>query len=96
MLDAIKPKLNIVGLDPGQQQTAKGEIEIGFFNISEIRPCYREVRRGGSGVVAAVHKNDVAVPVQAPTPDAAAGFAKVIGGAAAQAHCQSAWNRRTT
>jgi hypothetical protein len=32
---------------------------------------------------------DVAVPVKAPTPDAAAGLAKVIGGAAAQAHWQS-------
>jgi hypothetical protein len=79
MLDAIKPKLHIVGLDPGQQQTAKGEIEIGFFTISEIRT---QARCRGT--------------VQAPTPDAAAGFAKVIGGAAAQAHCQSAWNRRTT
>jgi len=28
----------LVGLDPGQQQIAKGEIEIGLFNISEIRP----------------------------------------------------------
>lgn len=44
LLDEIKPKLRIVGLDPGQQQIAKGEIEMGFFNISEIRPF---VKYGG-------------------------------------------------
>jgi len=49
MLDEFKPKLNIVGLDPGQQQTAKGEIEIGFFTISEIRPF---VKFGGAAPVA--------------------------------------------
>ena len=38
LMDAIKPKIRVVGLDPGQEQIAKGEIEIGFFNISEIRP----------------------------------------------------------
>jgi molybdate transport system substrate-binding protein len=42
--DEIKPKLHVVGLDPGQQQIAKGEIEIGLFNISEIRPF---VKYGG-------------------------------------------------
>jgi molybdate transport system substrate-binding protein len=44
VLDDIKPKLQIVGLDPGQQQIAKSEIEIGFFNISEVRPF---VKYGG-------------------------------------------------
>jgi molybdate transport system substrate-binding protein len=44
VLNDIKPKLRIVSLDPGQQQFAKGEIEMGFFNISEIRPF---VKYGG-------------------------------------------------
>ena len=89
VIDAIKPKLKVVGLDPGQQQIAKGEIEIGFFNISEIRPF---VKFGGA-VPASLQQYtnyEVAVPVKAPTPDAAAGLAKVIGSAAAQAHLQSA------
>src|SRR5262245_29318981 len=38
VMDAIKPKIKVVGLDPGQEQIDTGEIEIGFFNISEIRP----------------------------------------------------------
>jgi molybdate transport system substrate-binding protein len=44
VMDDIKSKLRVVGLDPGQQQIAKDEIEIGFFNISEIRPF---VKYGG-------------------------------------------------
>jgi molybdate transport system substrate-binding protein len=36
--DAIKAKTKVVGLDPGQEQIAKGEFELGMFNISEIRP----------------------------------------------------------
>jgi molybdate transport system substrate-binding protein len=44
VMDDIKPKLQVVGLDSGQQQIAKGEIEIGFFNITEIRPF---VKYGG-------------------------------------------------
>ena len=89
VLDAVKPKLRVVGLDPGQQQIAKGEIEIGFFNISEIRSF---VKFGGA-VPASLQQYtnyEVAVPVKAPTPDAAAGLAKVIGDAAARAHWQSA------
>jgi molybdate transport system substrate-binding protein len=38
VMDAIAPKIKVVDLDPGQQQIAKGEIELGLFNISEIRP----------------------------------------------------------
>jgi molybdate transport system substrate-binding protein len=44
VMDDIQPKLKIVGLDPGQQQIAKGEIEMGFLNISEVRPF---VKYGG-------------------------------------------------
>ncbi len=36
ILDAIKPKLQIAGLADGQALIAKGEVEIGLFNLSEI------------------------------------------------------------
>jgi molybdate transport system substrate-binding protein len=36
ILDAVKPKLRIAGLADGQAFIAKGEVEIGLFNLSEI------------------------------------------------------------
>ena len=36
-MDALKPKLKVVGLDPGQQMIAKGELELGLMNASEVR-----------------------------------------------------------
>jgi molybdate transport system substrate-binding protein len=35
--NAIKPKIKIVGLDPGQQEIAKGDLEMGLMNASEVR-----------------------------------------------------------
>ena len=32
----VKPKLKIAGLGPGGEMVAKGEIEMGFYNLSEI------------------------------------------------------------
>jgi molybdate transport system substrate-binding protein len=37
IMDAIKSKVKPIGLDPGQQAISKGEADIGFFNISEVR-----------------------------------------------------------
>ena len=34
--EQIKPKLKIAGLGPGGEMVAKGEIEMGFYNLSEI------------------------------------------------------------
>ncbi len=87
--DAIKPKIKVVGLDPGQQQIAKGEIEIGFFNISEIRPF---VKYGGP-VPASLQKYtdyDAAVTAKTTTPDAAAALVKMIASAPAQKHWKAA------
>ena len=89
VIDSIKPKIKVVGLDPGQQQIAKGEIEIGFFNISEIRPF---VKFGGA-VPAALQQYtnyDVAVPAKAPNPDGAAALAKMIAGDFVADHWKSA------
>jgi molybdate transport system substrate-binding protein len=89
VLDAIKPKIKVVGLDPGQQQIAKGEIAIGFFNISEIRPF---VKYGGP-VPAPLQQYtnyDVAVTAKAAAPDAAASLMKFIMGLSAQPHWKAA------
>jgi molybdate transport system substrate-binding protein len=72
VMDTIKPKLKVVGLDPGQEQIAKGEIEMGFFNISEIRPF---VKFAGA----------VPAPLQQYTNYDAAVTAKSTGGEAATA-----------
>jgi len=42
-MDAIKPKVKVIGLDPGQEAISKGEMELGFFNISEVRPYVKYV-----------------------------------------------------
>jgi molybdate transport system substrate-binding protein len=88
VMDEIKPKIKVVGLDPGQQQIAKGEIEIGFFNISEIRPFLKY----GGPVPAPLQQYtnyDAAVTATATAPDAAAGFVKFLASADAQADWKS-------
>jgi molybdate transport system substrate-binding protein len=77
VVDVVKPKLKVVGLDPGQQQIAKGEIEIGFFNNSEIRPF---VKYAGS-VPAPLQQYTVyeaALTAKAPAADAGAALLKMI------------------
>jgi molybdate transport system substrate-binding protein len=89
MLDALKPKLQVVGLDPGQEQIAKGEIEMGLFNNSEIRPF---VKFGGA-VPAPLQQYtnyEAAVTTKAPSPDAAAGFVKMLASAGMQANWTAA------
>jgi len=83
VVDVVKPKLKVVGLDPGQEQIAKGEIEIGFFNNSEIRPF---VKYAGS-VPAPLQQYTVyeaALSAKAPPSDAAAALLKVIESSDAQ------------
>ena len=36
IIEQVKPKLKIAGLGPGGEMVAKGEIEIGFYNLSEV------------------------------------------------------------
>jgi molybdate transport system substrate-binding protein len=83
VIDAIKPKIKVVGLDAGQQQIASGEIEIGFFNISEIRPF---VKFAGP-VPAALQQYTIyeaAVTAKAAEPDAATALLRTISGIPAQ------------
>ena len=87
VMDAIKPKIKVVGLDPGQEQIAKGEIEIGFFNISEIRPFVKF-----AGAVPAPLQQytnyDAAVTTKSTAGGAAAALIKTI--AASGEHWKSA------
>ncbi len=89
VLDSIKPKIKVVGLDPGQHQIADGAIEIGFFNISEIRPFLKF----GGAVPAPLQQYtsyDAAVTAKAPEADAAAALVKMIASAQAQPHWTAA------
>jgi ABC-type molybdate transport system substrate-binding protein len=87
LMEAIKPKIRIVGLDPGQEQIAKGEIEIGFFNISEIRPFVKF-----AGAVSAPLQQytnyEAAVTTKSTAGEAAAALVKTI--AASAEHWKSA------
>jgi molybdate transport system substrate-binding protein len=38
ILDEVQPKTRYAGLAPGGELVARGEIELGFFNLSEIPP----------------------------------------------------------
>jgi molybdate transport system substrate-binding protein len=88
VMDDIKPKLQVVGLDPGQQQIAKGEIEMGFFNISEIRPF---VKYGGPvpEPLQRYTNYDAAVTVKATEADTAAELLKMLTSNQEQAQWKS-------
>lgn len=80
VMDAIKPKLQIGGLDPGQEHIAKGEIEMGFFNISEIRPFVKFA--GAVPTPLQQYTNyDAAVASKTTAGDAAAALVKMIASA---------------
>jgi molybdate transport system substrate-binding protein len=79
LADALKTKAKVVGLDPGQEQIAKGEFELGMFNISEIRAFVKY-----AGPVPAPLQQytnyDVAVSAKSTAGEPAAALAKMIAG----------------
>ena len=78
VMDAIKPKVKVIGLDPGQEAISKGEMELGFFNISEVRPYVKYV----GPVPAPLQKYttyEAAVTTKASEP--AAAFVKMLASA---------------
>jgi molybdate transport system substrate-binding protein len=89
VMDAIKPKLKVVGLDPGQEQIAKGDIELGFFNISEIRPFVKF-----SGAVPAPLQEytsyDAAMTTKSTAGEPASALVKMISSAGAAERWKSA------
>jgi molybdate transport system substrate-binding protein len=78
VMDAIKPKVKVIGLDPGQEAISKGEYDLGFFNISEVRPYMKFV----GPVPAPLQKYttyEAAVTAKANAP--AADFVKMLASA---------------
>jgi ABC-type molybdate transport system substrate-binding protein len=88
-MDASKPKIKVVDLDPGQQQIAKGAIEIGLFNISEIRPF---VKLAGPvpGSLQQYTNYDAAVTTKSTANQAAAALVRMIASPTSAEHWKSA------
>jgi molybdate transport system substrate-binding protein len=82
IMDTIKPKVKVVGLDPGQELIAKGELELGLMNASEVRTFVKF-----AGPVPAPLQDytsyEVALTSKASASGAALAFAQFIGGPAA-------------
>ena len=89
IMDAIKSKVKVSGLDPGQQAISRGEADVGFFNISEVRDY---VTFAGP-VPAPLQKYTIyqaAVTAKAAAPQAAAALVKMLGSASSAERWKSA------
>jgi molybdate transport system substrate-binding protein len=82
IMDTIKPKVKVVGLDPGQEMIVKGEIELGLMNASEVRTFVKF-----AGPVPAPLQDytnyEVALTAKAAAPGAAQALADFLDGPAA-------------
>jgi molybdate transport system substrate-binding protein len=89
VMDTIKPKVKVVGLDPGQEMIAKGEIELGLMNASEVRTFVKF-----AGPVPAPLQDYTSYEVALTTKAAASGaplaLAQFIGSQAAAQHWKTA------
>ena len=82
ILDQLKAKIRHEGLVPGQELIAKGEIELGLFNVSEIKSA-----KLAGPVPAPLQRYtpyDAAVMAKAAAPERAQSFVAFIAGVAAQ------------
>src|SRR5262249_43622300 len=89
IMDAIRDKVRVVGLDPGQQMIAKGELELGLMNASEVRKFVKfagEVPPPLQDYTA----YEAAVTAKAAAPAAASALLATIAGAAAAPHWKAA------
>jgi molybdate transport system substrate-binding protein len=89
IMDAIKAKVKVIGLDPGQEAISKGEVEMGFFNISEVRGF---VTYAGP-VPAPLQKYnsyEAAVTAKAAAAEPASGFVKMLASAGSAERWKSA------
>jgi ABC-type molybdate transport system substrate-binding protein len=88
IMDTIKPKVKVVGLDPGQEMIAKGEIELGLMNSSEVRTFVKF-----AGPVPAPlqdYTNYEAALTTKASSSAALAFAQFIGSQEAAPHWRTA------
>jgi molybdate transport system substrate-binding protein len=84
--EQVKPKLKIAGLGPGGEMVAKGEIEMGFYNLSEI-PKGNAVAGPLPAPLQGYTAYDAAMTAKGSKDAAASAFVKFLadGGAAWQA-----------
>jgi molybdate transport system substrate-binding protein len=89
IMDTIKPKVKVVGLDPGQESIAKGELELGLMNASEVRTFVKF-----AGPVPAPLQDytnyEVALTTKGTGSGAALALAQFIGSQAAAQHWKTA------
>jgi molybdate transport system substrate-binding protein len=89
IMDTIRPKVKVVGLDPGQEMIAKGELELGLMNASEVRTFVKF-----AGPVPAPLQDytnyEVALTTKAAASGAALALAQFIGSQAAVQHWKTA------
>ncbi|HLH99104.1 MAG TPA: substrate-binding domain-containing protein [Xanthobacteraceae bacterium] len=82
IMDQIKPKLKVVGLDPGQEMIQKGELELGLMNAAEVRTFVKF-----AGPVPAPLQDytsyEAAVTAKAAAPDAARALVEFMASKAA-------------
>jgi molybdate transport system substrate-binding protein len=87
--DAIKDKVKVVGLDPGQEMIAKGELELGLMNAAEVRSFVKF-----AGQVPAPLQDytnyEAAVTSRVASPGPASALAQMIGSAGAAQHWKGA------
>src|SRR3984957_15982268 len=89
IMDTIKPKVKVVPLDPGQEMIARGELELGLLNASEVRSFVKF-----AGHVPAPLQDytnyEVALTAKASPSGAALALAQFIGSEAAAQHWKTA------
>jgi molybdate transport system substrate-binding protein len=88
IMDTIKPKVKVVGLDPGQELIAKGELELGLMNASEVRTF---VKFAGPVPAPLQDYTQYEVALTAKSGSGAAlAFAQFVGGQVAAQHWKTA------
>jgi molybdate transport system substrate-binding protein len=90
LLEMVKRKGLQEGLGPGRERIAKGEYEMGFFNVSEARAPGVELAGPVPAPLQQYIAYDVAVLKTAPAKTEAAAFAKFIESKAAGERWKSA------
>jgi ABC-type molybdate transport system substrate-binding protein len=87
--DAVQAKVKVVGLDPGQQMIAKGELELGLMMASEVRSF---VKFGGQ-VPAPLQdytNYEVAITTKVAASAPATELAQIVASAGAAQHWKAA------
>jgi molybdate transport system substrate-binding protein len=90
LMDAVKAKGKQEGLGPGKELIAKGEVEMGLFNISEATIPGVVVAGPVPAPLQEYTSYDAAVMAGAANKDAAAGYLKYVTGKAAAATWKAA------